>query len=200
MTVSSASTMSLVGGALALDFANTGSAREPEGTTEHLLTPTDLVDWARHAGGVDAATAKRLRSAIAVETGTGERLLRHARELRRAIYDAGSAIANRQPPGESDLKTLKTFAVKALSQSALKSQAEGRYAFAFSDAEPEAATLGPIVWSMIDLLGARDFDRLKQCPECGWLFFDHSKNNSRRWCDMATCGNRTKLRRHRKHA
>jgi predicted RNA-binding Zn ribbon-like protein len=36
------------------------------------------------------------------------------------------------------------------------------------------------------------------CPGegCGWLFFDASKNRSRRWCAMEDCGNRAKARRH----
>jgi predicted RNA-binding Zn ribbon-like protein len=29
-----------------------------------------------------------------------------------------------------------------------------------------------------------------------WLFIDASKNATRRWCDMASCGNRAKARRH----
>lgn len=37
--------------------------------------------------------------------------------------------------------------------------------------------------------------RIKICQGCGWLFDDNSKNQSRIWCDMAVCGNRTKARR-----
>ena len=33
-------------------------------------------------------------------------------------------------------------------------------------------------------------------PKCGWLFIDRSKGGRRRWCDMATCGNAEKSRRH----
>jgi predicted RNA-binding Zn ribbon-like protein len=28
------------------------------------------------------------------------------------------------------------------------------------------------------------------------LFLDHSRNHSRKWCDMSSCGNRAKARRH----
>jgi predicted RNA-binding Zn ribbon-like protein len=40
--------------------------------------------------------------------------------------------------------------------------------------------------------------RLKSCPgeHCGWAFYDHSRNNSSRWCSMAVCGGRTKARAH----
>ncbi|WP_194814409.1 CGNR zinc finger domain-containing protein [Nocardia sp. XZ_19_385] len=41
-------------------------------------------------------------------------------------------------------------------------------------------------------------DRVRQCahPQCVLFFFDTSKNGTRRWHSMATCGNRTKAARH----
>jgi predicted RNA-binding Zn ribbon-like protein len=38
--------------------------------------------------------------------------------------------------------------------------------------------------------------RIKICPNCHWLYFDESRNRSRRWCDMTVCGNRAKAQRH----
>jgi len=44
--------------------------------------------------------------------------------------------------------------------------------------------------------------RLKVCREhtCRFAFYDHSKNGSGCWCDMAVCGNRAKARRYRERA
>lgn len=38
--------------------------------------------------------------------------------------------------------------------------------------------------------------RVKACagPDCRFAYLDHSRNRSRRWCDMAYCGNRAKNR------
>ncbi len=38
--------------------------------------------------------------------------------------------------------------------------------------------------------------RLKICPaeDCLWAFYDTSRNHSRRWCSMESCGNRNKVR------
>jgi predicted RNA-binding Zn ribbon-like protein len=49
-----------------------------------------------------------------------------------------------------------------------------------------------------DLLVSTDAEHIKDCgdPTCRWLFLDLSKNHTRRWCDMKTCGNRMKARRH----
>ena len=40
------------------------------------------------------------------------------------------------------------------------------------------------------------WERLKACPgrDCGWVFFDQSRNGSARWCSMKVCGDREKSR------
>lgn len=50
--------------------------------------------------------------------------------------------------------------------------------------------------SALSLAASPEPDRLKICPNCGWLFLDRSRNSSRTWCDMAVCGNRNKAKRH----
>ncbi len=42
------------------------------------------------------------------------------------------------------------------------------------------------------------WERLKICSsdECGWAYFDHSKNRSRSWCEYG-CGNKIKTRSYR---
>ena len=44
------------------------------------------------------------------------------------------------------------------------------------------------------------WERMKACAmdSCRWAFYDHSRNRSRQWCDMAVCGNRAKARSYRK--
>lgn len=42
-------------------------------------------------------------------------------------------------------------------------------------------------------------ERLKRCanPNCSMVFYDQGKNNRRRWCTMAICGNRAKVSAYR---
>jgi predicted RNA-binding Zn ribbon-like protein len=43
-----------------------------------------------------------------------------------------------------------------------------------------------------------EWRRLKGCRQCGYAFFDRSKNRSAAWCAMSICGNRTKNRAYRR--
>jgi predicted RNA-binding Zn ribbon-like protein len=42
--------------------------------------------------------------------------------------------------------------------------------------------------------------RLKACPgdDCGWAFYDHSRNQAGHWCAMSICGARSKARDYRR--
>ena len=55
-----------------------------------------------------------------------------------------------------------------------------------------------VVRSAADLLTSDKLRDVRACAaeDCRWLFLDISKNHSRRWCDMQTCGNQAKARRH----
>ena len=55
---------------------------------------------------------------------------------------------------------------------------------------------------MYDAIRADQWQRLKACRKhtCLWAFYDHSKNGSGSWCDMAVCGNRLKAQRRRQRA
>ncbi len=58
--------------------------------------------------------------------------------------------------------------------------------------------LGEVVISFATLLSNYDFSRIKQCenPDCRWVYYDESANQSRRWCEDA-CANLIRVRRFR---
>ena len=69
---------------------------------------------------------------------------------------------------------------------------------ALTEASDRTSLLSATAHSVIRLAALPERQRLKICPNCGWLFLDRSKNISRAWCDMAVCGNRVKASRHRR--
>jgi predicted RNA-binding Zn ribbon-like protein len=60
------------------------------------------------------------------------------------------------------------------------------------------ALLAPVLWSTWDLLVGPRRAKVRRCAndQCLWLFVDESKSGTRRWCSMASCGNRAKAHRH----
>jgi predicted RNA-binding Zn ribbon-like protein len=64
--------------------------------------------------------------------------------------------------------------------------------------EPAAAGVDGALGTLLTIVAASQADgswaRLKACPwdTCKWAFYDHSRNRSGVWCNMAVCGNRAK--------
>lgn len=66
--------------------------------------------------------------------------------------------------------------------------------------EQPAQLLVPSAQAWAHLLVEGDPNLIRQCPGCTIIFYDRTKAHRRRWCSMAICGNRTKVRRHRTSA
>lgn len=112
--------------------------------------------------------------------------LRELREAIRALAIAGHGGDPREAVGRivavATVARL-TVALDTRGQTALKA-AEG-------GVDGAVATLLGILHEA-QLNG--DWERMKGCRRCEYLFFDRSKNRSATWCAMAICGNRTKNR------
>jgi AcrR family transcriptional regulator len=68
-------------------------------------------------------------------------------------------------------------------------------------AEDARLVVAVVVGDYLAVRARGEWARIKVCgsPDCRWAFVDGTRNRSRRWCDMAGCGNRAKNRawRHR---
>src|SRR5436305_12781421 len=94
---SRAGSLTLIGGELALDFANTSSGRGWPTHQEHLRRAVDVADWAGHARVLPPDDAAWLREAAASDAALGERLFQAALALRENIFALGVEIAAGRP-------------------------------------------------------------------------------------------------------
>jgi predicted RNA-binding Zn ribbon-like protein len=182
-------TLDLVGGRPELDLANTVNVR-PTPTRDDLASYEGLLEWAIAAGVVDEGRAETLR---ALEPVAAQRELRDARQLRETVYRIFSAVAAGRPVDPLAAEELLASHAGALPFATLRPTPDGQFELAWSG---RAAIVGPLVQSAIDLLRSGQLHQVKECPSCGWLFLDRSRNGSRRWCSMETCGSRDKMRRY----
>lgn len=186
-------------GALCLEFANTADWHGSAHPQEKLRTYRDLVLWAQRIRLLTEQDTEKLLAEAERHPIDAQTALERVIVLREAVYRIFSAIAHHRPPKISDLALLNELLSRALAQLQLKPTPEG-FGWAWVErAEALDWMLWPIVRSTADLLTSSDLSRVKECADdrgCGWLFVDMSKNRSRRWCDMESCGNVAKARRH----
>lgn len=185
----------LSGGNLCLDFVNTWGDR-PRPEQDHMQTFSHLLAFARQTGLVDAEEAEALESQA--ESPEAARALQTAHALRDALYGLFSARARGRVIPAQDLACLNALLQEALPNLCV-TPGEGALAWSWrKGARPLTWPLWPIARAAADLLTDAAAAPVRECDgaQCTWLFLDQSRGRSRRWCSMASCGNRAKARRH----
>jgi predicted RNA-binding Zn ribbon-like protein len=169
---------------LVIDFVNTSDL---ETGTDELATAPDLGEWlaARGLAAGDAPVPKPADHAQALAL----------RDSLRSIMLAHNGHA--PDPG----------AIDALERTAQRGQLAVHFA---PDGTVGPAALGSgVAGALARVLipvaaGAADgsWERVKACraQDCQWAFYDASRNRSGRWCNMAVCGNRHKVRAYRERS
>ncbi len=186
-----------VGGRLCLDFVNTrGSHFDPD-AREYVGDYAGLVAWLRLCeGGLDARQTSRLLAVARAHPRRAGEVFAKSRELRALLYRILAARANGNAPVRADLEAFDRDAQAALAERTLTPGEHWRWTW--RDDGALELPLRIVLASSVDLLVEDDPARLRQCPApdgCGWLFYDTSRNATRRWCSMSMCGNGAKSRR-----
>lgn len=191
----------------ALDLVNT-LVPGADGLVDLLLASDDLEAWLQSTRASAGGGEPGFHTVFPVAPPERRRLLDEARRLRAAIRDMLASVAAATDSGEVVIPDPAGFAIDRV-------LAEGRVVHRFVTTEGPPLMLerleatGPMgVLAPIALAAARlaveaDPARLRTCAAdgCPRWFLDTSKGGRRRWCSMATCGNRAKAARFReRHA
>lgn len=183
---------------LCLDFTHTLDDRYSSHPKELLGSYRDLVFWSQYVHTLKDDQAQHLFEEAASRPAEALAALKRAIDVREVIYRVFLAIAEGVAPEEVDLTALNAALAEALSHACIVSR-DGSFVLDWAGKED---ALDVILWEAVrsaaDLLTAEELSTVRACAaeDCKWLFLDTSKNRSRRWCDMKTCGNRSKAHRH----
>ena len=181
-----------------LDFLNSVSLR-----VDSIADGEGLLAWLEQSQLVpsDVLVAMRERATPAEL----DRLARQARSLRewfRAFVDARKG----RPLEPADLRELahlnELLALDAGFGKIVAHGSESVEALGFERSRhwtSSASLLLPIGEILAKLVCEEDFTHVKACegPACTLMFADHTRGHGRRWCSMATCGNKAKQAAHR---
>lgn len=188
-------------GALCLDFANTVEWHASDHPTDKLADFAGLLAWAETAEILPAEQAKRLQQSARNQPEIAQATFDRAIRLRETIYRLFAGYSRQGDFNTQDLAFLNEALSESLSHLQITAAPAG-FAWTWADnADDFERILWPIARSAAELLVSDKLDRVRRCADdrgCGYLFLDTSRNGSRRWCSMESCGNRAKARRHYK--
>ena len=188
--------MTLDGGCICFHFVNTVHSRVEEDSYDYLNSYDDLIEWMEKVKLFPSEKLINLKKVAASDNKAAEKALIKIKKQRELLYSFFSPIIHNKRPEDSVIKNIN----KTLSDSL------SALSFNYSNGGLElgwnAVTLnlyGPlkiIFKDVFDIITTIPQNRLKECKACGWLFLDKSKNNSRTWCSMQTCGSIEKAKRY----
>jgi predicted RNA-binding Zn ribbon-like protein len=188
-----------IGERLWLDFVNTDEMRR--GARADLLRDFDaLVYFLEETGTLDAERGSGMRRRAQQQPAGAAAALVEARRTRAALR----VLAERG--GASDKARWDALAEinRVLGRSAgtrrVEPRSDGSFARSFVPVgDAFAGLIIPVVESAADSLISGELRRVRRCGDtrCSRVFLDPTRNGRRRWCEMATCGNRAKAARFR---
>jgi predicted RNA-binding Zn ribbon-like protein len=197
MTGLSSKRFDLSGGHLALDFVNTlgGRTTEPK---ERLPNYPALLFFAEETKTLPRRRIDSLLEQSIRTPGQAVTVLQDAIALRSALFEIFSAVAERRVVPDKAMSKLNWNLMEGASFVRLTQQGR-RFEWDWATSNQRLnAMLWPVARAAADLLTSDNLGKLRMCAadDCAWLFLDTTRNRKRRWCDMKTCGNRFKARRH----
>lgn len=188
-----------LGSRLCMDFTNTVSGMRVVTPIERLRHYLDLVSWGQQVGVLTPAQARALETAGRRDEPAARRVLERAIRLREALFRIFRETVEGRPASAADLEVVNDELRQALLHRRVAFGAEG-FALTWEEGAALDRMLWPVVEDAVALLSGPGLERVRLCEAtatdgCGWLFFDTTKGNTRRWCSMKECGNRAKARR-----
>lgn len=170
-----------------LAFLNTYELEDGR-PVDHLADPTTAIGWLAAHGLVHTELIDR----------ADERVLERVRAVRTALRDVVDALVEDRA---ADPRALTTVNGALARRDALElvPTADGARVDHRHLGDPVDGALARLADPVVALVASGDVSRMRVCANdsCRWVFYDTSRTGRRRWCDMATCGNRAKAARHR---
>jgi predicted RNA-binding Zn ribbon-like protein len=178
----------------AFDFLNTIEL-ENDALEERLTSLEEAARWLADAGVVGSPN---VITGLARGAGGRQAVLDRLITTRTALRDVAHAVAHDETPPKRAIEEVNR-ALASRERIELVAAEDGcRLGHSHvGDALDDA--LARIAEPIAREIGYGRDDRIRICANetCQWLFYDESRAGKRRWCDMATCGNAAKARRHR---
>jgi predicted RNA-binding Zn ribbon-like protein len=181
----------------ALDFLNTREL-ESGSLVDHLASPNDAFDWLAEHDLVHRERLDRERARATADPETGARALGRIRRVRDALRELTDAVVERRTAAGSALAEVNR-ALRAREVIELEATADGVRVGHRHVGDPIDDALARLADPIVAEISGGKPERLRICASdtCRWVFYDDSPTARRRWCSMASCGNRAKARRHR---
>jgi predicted RNA-binding Zn ribbon-like protein len=183
-------TYKLVGEEISFDFINTISWPDTEWEHDWLDSADNFIFWAVAAGIINKSKAKSLSTKPKTKL---NREMEYVRKARGELSNILTPLAFNKKVSEDSIRKLNSLIHKINVRRSIDFTTNK---WVWDVPQSLSEILAPIIWNAGHVLTETDYSRIGHCPSCNWIFYDNTKNKSRKWCDMNDCGSRDKSLRY----
>lgn len=190
-------TLSIDSTVLCCNFVNTVSTWKTAKNYDYFVAYDDFIEWCFK---LKISRPERLETLKELANEQPEQALialHRIKEIRKVLQGLISAVAQ----NDNDRKLAYLPAANLLIVDAISRQrllyVDGKFTMGQIDSANDL--LSPVwkaVQSLSELLTDHETKRIKECPMCGWVFLDETKNANRKWCSIKACGTTDKMNRY----
>ena len=189
-------TMPLDGGCVCFDFVNTIHSRVEEDSYDYINTYDDLIEWMEKVRLLPSEKLKTLKKQVNTNKKGAQKAVDEIKNKRELLYNFFSPVIHSRAPEKSIIDRFNQSLSDSLSALAIHND-KGDLILGWDNSKVNFyEPLKYIFKNAFDIITTIPQNRFKECGSCGWLFIDKSKNNSRTWCSMKTCGSIEKAKRY----
>jgi predicted RNA-binding Zn ribbon-like protein len=189
-------TMFLDGGCFCFDFTNTMHSRVDENTYDYINSYDNIMDWSERVKLLPKERLRELRRYADQNKKEAEQKLKDIIDKREVLYTVFSSIICNKISNGSVTEKFNDTLSDSLSKLRLQ-MIKQKINIGWDENEIDLMEpLWAVYKNAFDIITSAPINRIKECKACGWLFLDKSKNNSRTWCNMQSCGSIEKSKRY----
>ena len=185
-------TYKFIGGHLCFDLINTVSWRGMDKPHEWLDGDDNFILWAQLSHLINKDEAIELENELNHKSSSTS--LSDVIELRELLNRLFINLINHLPQNPKDLNDINCLRLKMEKKRILVLDKDTFKTVWQKNISLYERINSEIIFSVIQLLNTNNFEQIKKCPSCNWIFEDKSKNKKRKWCVMEDCGNRNKMK------
>lgn len=190
-------TLSIDSTVLCCNFVNTVSTWKTAKNYDYFAGYDDFIAWCFKLEISRPEHLETLKELANEQPEQALIALHRIKEIRKVLQGLISAVAQ----DDNDKKLAYLSAANLLIVDAISRQrllyVDGKFTMGQIDSANDL--LSPVwkaVQSLSELLTDHETKRIKECPMCGWVFLDETKNASRKWCSIKACGTTDKMNRY----
>lgn len=183
-------TYKLIGEQICFDLVNTISWPGTDREHNWLHNTDNFIQWALATGLISRQQSKKFKSLKEVEL-TAQ--MKDVLSIRKELYTVLTTFAFEDRIDAEVIKKLDTLFHKIVKHRHINTKT---HEWIWDEPVKLADILNAVIWNAVYVVTELDHSRIKHCGTCNWLFYDKTKNKSRRWCDMEDCGSRDKALRY----